>query len=180
GLPLARGVRGGVRGDGAELQGLHLPGRRPQDLLPDAPEAHGQVRQRGILLPEHSGEPLSHRRPRQGRPLLRPHLAPQDARQVLQGTSYENMTMIVKDYVEGLISKYPYWNRTLGADHFFVACHDVGVRAFEGLPFMVKNSIRAVCSPSYNVDFIPHKDVALPQVLQPFALPEGGNDIENR
>ena len=29
-------------------------------------------------------------------------------------------------------------------------------------------------------DFIPHKDVALPQVLQPFALSEGGNDIENR
>ncbi|KAI4983580.1 hypothetical protein ZWY2020_025446 [Hordeum vulgare] len=97
-----------------------------------------------------------------------------------KGTSYENMTMIVKDYVEGLISKYPYWNRTLGADHFFVTCHDVGVRAFEGLPFMVKNSIRVVCSPSYNVDFIPHKDVALPQVLQPFALPEGGNDIKNR
>ena len=88
--------------------------------------------------------------------------------------------MIVKDYVEGLINKYPYWNRTLGADHFFVTCHDVGVRAFEGLPFMVKNSIRVVCSPSYNVDFIPHKDIALPQVLQPFALPEGGNDIENR
>uniref|UniRef100_A0A0E0CGY9 Exostosin GT47 domain-containing protein n=1 Tax=Oryza meridionalis TaxID=40149 RepID=A0A0E0CGY9_9ORYZ len=66
------------------------------------------------------------------------------------GTSYENMTIIVKDYVEGLINKYPYWNRTLGADHFFVTCHDVGVRAFEGLPFM------------------------------PFALPEGGNDVENR
>ncbi|PAN04420.1 hypothetical protein PAHAL_1G065600 [Panicum hallii] len=97
-----------------------------------------------------------------------------------RGTSYENMTVIVKDYVEGLINKYPYWNRTLGADHFFVTCHDVGVRAFEGLPFMVKNSIRVVCSPSYNVDFIPHKDIALPQVLQPFALPEGGNDIENR
>jgi hypothetical protein len=90
------------------------------------------------------------------------------------------MTVIVKDYVEGLVHKYPYWNRTLGADHFFVTCHDVGVRAFEGLPFMVKNSIRVVCSPSYNVDFIPHKDIALPQVLQPFALPGGGNDIENR
>ncbi|KAL5207423.1 hypothetical protein ABZP36_031858 [Zizania latifolia] len=97
-----------------------------------------------------------------------------------KGTSYENMTIIVKDYVEGLINKYPYWNRTLGADHFFVTCHDVGVRAFEGLPFMVKNSIRVVCSPSYNVDFIPHKDIALPQVLQPFALPEGGNDVKNR
>ncbi|GAU23305.1 hypothetical protein TSUD_237590 [Trifolium subterraneum] len=97
-----------------------------------------------------------------------------------KGTSYENMTIIVQNYVESLISKYPYWNRTLGADHFFVTCHDVGVRATEGLPLLVKNSIRAVCSPSYDVGFIPHKDVALPQVLQPFALPAGGNDVENR
>ncbi|KAM1161343.1 hypothetical protein ACFX2B_000453 [Malus domestica] len=97
-----------------------------------------------------------------------------------KGASYENMTIIVRDYVESLISKYPYWNRTLGADHFFVTCHDVGVRATEGLPLLVKNSIRVVCSPSYDVGFIPHKDVALPQVLQPFALPAGGNDVENR
>ncbi|KEH27939.1 putative xylogalacturonan beta-1,3-xylosyltransferase [Medicago truncatula] len=97
-----------------------------------------------------------------------------------KGTSYDNMTIIVQNYVESLISKYPYWNRTLGADHFFVTCHDVGVRATEGLPLLVKNSIRAVCSPSYDVGFIPHKDVALPQVLQPFALPAGGNDVENR
>ncbi|KAL0864995.1 hypothetical protein Bca101_044113 [Brassica carinata] len=69
---------------------------------------------------------------------------------------------------------------TLGADHFFVTCHDVGVRAFEGSPLLLKNTIRVVCSPSYNVGFIPHKDVALPQVLQPFALPAGGNDVENR
>ncbi|XP_075656339.1 putative glycosyltransferase At5g03795 [Castanea sativa] len=97
-----------------------------------------------------------------------------------KGTSYENMTIIIQNYVESLISKYPYWNRTLGADHFFVTCHDVGVRATEGVPLLVKNSIRVVCSPSYDVGFIPHKDVALPQVLQPFALPAGGNDIENR
>ncbi|GMP25792.1 hypothetical protein CsSME_00002483 [Camellia sinensis var. sinensis] len=97
-----------------------------------------------------------------------------------KGTSYENMTIIVQNYVESLISKYPYWNRTLGADHFFVTCHDVGVRATEGLPLLVKNSIRVVCSPSYDVGFIPHKDIALPQVLQPFALPAGGNDVENR
>ncbi|KAF5749725.1 glycosyltransferase [Tripterygium wilfordii] len=97
-----------------------------------------------------------------------------------KGTSYENMTIIVQNYVDSLIAKYPYWNRTLGADHFFVTCHDVGVRATEGVPFLVKNAIRVVCSPSYDVNFIPHKDVALPQVLQPFALPAGGNDIENR
>ncbi|KAJ9705634.1 hypothetical protein PVL29_003619 [Vitis rotundifolia] len=97
-----------------------------------------------------------------------------------KGTSYENMTIIVQNYVQSLMSKYPYWNRTLGADHFFVTCHDVGVRATEGVPLLVKNSIRVVCSPSYDVGFIPHKDVALPQVLQPFALPTGGRDIKNR
>ncbi|KAL6560859.1 hypothetical protein OROHE_006036 [Orobanche hederae] len=97
-----------------------------------------------------------------------------------KGISYENMTIIVQNYVKTLMFKYPYWNRTLGADHFFVTCHDVGVRATEGLPNLVKNSIRVVCSPSYDVGFIPHKDVALPQILQPFALPPGGNDIENR
>ncbi|CAA2993707.1 probable glycosyltransferase At5g03795 isoform X2 [Olea europaea subsp. europaea] len=94
--------------------------------------------------------------------------------------SYENMTVIVQNYVESLMSKYPYWNRTLGVDYFFVTCHDVGVRATEGLPFLVKNSIRVVCSPSYDVGFIRHNDVALPQVLQPFALLAGGNDVENR
>ncbi|XP_077233487.1 exostosin family protein isoform X2 [Tasmannia lanceolata] len=97
-----------------------------------------------------------------------------------KGTSYENMTIIVQNYVDSLIAKYSYWNRTLGADHFFVTCHDVGVRATEGHPLLVKNSIRVVCSPSYDVGYIPHKDVALPQVLQPFALPAGGNDVENR
>ena len=98
----------------------------------------------------------------------------------MQGISYENMIIIVQDYVQSLISKYPYWNRTLGTHHFFVTCHDVGVRATEGVPLLVKNSIRVVCSPSYDVGFIPHKDIPLPQVLQPFALAPGGNDIANR
>ncbi|KAG0617273.1 hypothetical protein M758_5G177800 [Ceratodon purpureus] len=97
-----------------------------------------------------------------------------------KGISYEKMADIVMAYVESLIIKYPYWNRTLGADHFFVTCHDVGVRATAKVANLVKNSIRVVCSPSYNGSFIPHKDVALPQVLQPFPLPAGGDDISQR
>lgn len=97
-----------------------------------------------------------------------------------KGTSYDDMMLIVDEYVKMLSMKYGYWNRTLGADHFFVTCHDVGVRATEGVDYLVKNSIRVVCSPSYNVGFIPHKDVALPQVLQPYPLPAGGDDVENR
>ncbi|PHT59692.1 hypothetical protein CQW23_02055 [Capsicum baccatum] len=66
------------------------------------------------------------------------------------------------------------------ADHFLITCHDVGVRAIKGHSFLVKNTIRVMCFPRYDVRYIPQKDVALPQVLQLFALLTGGNDIENR
>ena len=34
------------------------------------------------------------------------------------------MKRTVKDYIDLVASKYPFWNRSLGADHFIVACHD--------------------------------------------------------
>lgn len=99
----------------------------------------------------------------------------------MQGLNYTAMIEEVQAYVESLRFKYPYWNRTLGADHFFVTCHDIGVKATEGVPHLVKNSIRVVCSSSYDDDYIPHKDVALPQVQLPFFHTRGGgNDMKNR
>ncbi|XP_057431285.1 probable glycosyltransferase At5g03795 [Lotus japonicus] len=98
-----------------------------------------------------------------------------------KGLNYTAMIEEVQAYVESLRFKYPYWNRTLGADHFFVTCHDIGVKATEGVPHLVKNSIRVVCSSSYDDDYIPHKDVALPQVQLPFFHTRGGgNDMKNR
>jgi hypothetical protein len=34
------------------------------------------------------------------------------------------ITSFVKSYVDRIQSLYPFWNRTAGADHFFVSCHD--------------------------------------------------------
>ncbi|KAF8009923.1 hypothetical protein BT93_J0792 [Corymbia citriodora subsp. variegata] len=97
-----------------------------------------------------------------------------------QGASWEDITNKIGDYVWAVMLRYPYWNRTLGADHFFVTCHDIGVRATEGIPLLVKNSIRVVCSSSYNNGYIPHKDVALPKVRLPYSYPAGGNDVITR
>ncbi|KAJ9183918.1 hypothetical protein P3X46_007714 [Hevea brasiliensis] len=35
-----------------------------------------------------------------------------------------NLRQYLKEYTQKIAAKYPYWNRTGGADHFLVACHD--------------------------------------------------------
>ena len=71
------------------------------------------------------------------------------------------MASLVQDYVKGLISKYKYWNRTQGADHFFVNCHEIGVIATKGLPLLEK-AIQVVCASRNALEFMPHKDIVLP------------------
>lgn len=34
------------------------------------------------------------------------------------------LKQFVSDYVRVISTKYPFWNRTHGADHFMLACHD--------------------------------------------------------
>ncbi|KAJ0724199.1 putative xylogalacturonan beta-1,3-xylosyltransferase [Helianthus annuus] len=39
-------------------------------------------------------------------------------------TSRKDLEHRLKDYASLIAGKYPFWNRTNGADHFLVACHD--------------------------------------------------------
>lgn len=71
----------------------------------------------------------------------------------------------VRDYVFNISQKYPYWNRTGGADHFYVCCHSIGKSAAEQAAPVKLNAIQVVCSANYFVSaYIPHKDASMPQI----------------
>ncbi|KAL5547308.1 hypothetical protein UlMin_006995 [Ulmus minor] len=71
----------------------------------------------------------------------------------------------IRDYISNISTKYPYWNRTGGADHFYVACHSIGRSAMDKASQVKFNAIQVVCSSSYFLTgYISHKDACLPQI----------------
>ncbi|KAI4386644.1 hypothetical protein MLD38_004560 [Melastoma candidum] len=71
----------------------------------------------------------------------------------------------IRDYVAYISREYPYWNRTGGADHFYVACHSIGRSAMRKANAVRLNGIQVVCSSSYHLSgYVSHKDASLPQI----------------
>ncbi|KAM6567703.1 hypothetical protein CsatA_026831 [Cannabis sativa] len=77
----------------------------------------------------------------------------------------EGIQNFIRDYITNVSQKYPYWNRSDGGDHFYVACHSIGKSAMEKTSEVKFNVIQVVCSSSYFVaGYIAHKDACLPQI----------------
>ncbi|OVA20267.1 Exostosin-like [Macleaya cordata] len=74
--------------------------------------------------------------------------------------SHKNLIEYLKNYLDTLVAKYPFWNRTGGADHFLAACHDWAPT--ETNDYM-SSCIRALCNADVNVGFKIGKDASLPE-----------------
>ncbi|CAN4078001.1 unnamed protein product [Withania somnifera] len=74
------------------------------------------------------------------------------------------LSIFLRDYVNMLAAKYPFWNRTHGTDHFLVACHDWGPYILKEHEELVRNTIKALCNADISEGiFKAGKDVSLPE-----------------
>lgn len=87
----------------------------------------------------------------------------------------------VMEYVAAISQKWPYWNRTGGADHFYLACHSVSRDAMRKAPHVRANAIQLVCSSSYFLHgFVPHKDASVPQIWPRKDPAKGAKSVKQR
>ncbi|KAK7330052.1 hypothetical protein VNO77_24237 [Canavalia gladiata] len=74
---------------------------------------------------------------------------------------------LVEDYIAVISHKYPYWNRSQGADHFLLSCHDWGPKVSYGNRKLFQSFIRALCNANISEGFEPGRDVSIPEVYLP-------------
>ncbi|KAL1224261.1 putative glycosyltransferase [Cardamine amara subsp. amara] len=70
----------------------------------------------------------------------------------------------VSDYIRLVSTNHPFWNRTNGADHFMLACHDWGPLTSRANKDLFNTSIRVMCNANSSEGFNPKKDVTLPEI----------------
>ncbi|KAF3679688.1 putative DNA mismatch repair protein MSH4-like [Capsicum annuum] len=86
------------------------------------------------------------------------------ARYVPNSHNLKPLSMFLRNYVNMLAVKYPFWNCTRGSDHFLVACHDWGPYTLKDHEELSRNTIKALCNADISEGiFVSVKDVSLPE-----------------
>ncbi|KAJ9175779.1 hypothetical protein P3X46_014295 [Hevea brasiliensis] len=87
---------------------------------------------------------------------------PEDAHLFFVPFPSDLSTRSIARVIRDLRMEFPYWNRTLGADHFYVSCAGLGYESDRNLVELKKNSVQISCFPAPDGKFVPHKDITLP------------------
>ncbi|KAF9601402.1 hypothetical protein IFM89_019675 [Coptis chinensis] len=90
---------------------------------------------------------------------------------------------VVEDYIGVVANKYPYWNRSTGADHFMVSCHDWAPDVNDAHPELFKHLVRVLCNANVSEGFQAQRDVSLPEINLPFGRlggPKLGQRVSKR
>ncbi|XP_059299480.1 probable glycosyltransferase At3g07620 [Lycium ferocissimum] len=82
-----------------------------------------------------------------------------EARSEQNFTHQKDLENHLSDYIGKISRKYHFWNRSRGADHFFVACHDWAPRLTRK---NMETCIRVLCNSNIAGGFKIGKDVSLP------------------
>ncbi|XP_048324085.2 probable glycosyltransferase At5g20260 isoform X3 [Ziziphus jujuba] len=93
------------------------------------------------------------------------------------------LVRIVTDYINVVAQKYPHWNRSRGADHFMVSCHDWAPEIINDDMKFYKNFIRVLCNANTSEGFEPNRDVSLPEynlAANHLGPPRLGQPLKNR
>lgn len=72
--------------------------------------------------------------------------------------STRSLSRLVRDLRVNL----PFWNRTLGADHFYISRAGIGFSSDRNVLELKKNSVQISAFPTTSGNFVPHKDITLP------------------
>ncbi|MFS7920814.1 putative xylogalacturonan beta-1,3-xylosyltransferase [Helianthus anomalus] len=80
-------------------------------------------------------------------------------------------------HIRNIRINFPFWNRTLGADHFYLSAAGVDLSSDRNIVELKKNSVQISCFPTSSGLFIPHKDITLPLIHSFQLIPQSVNDV---
>lgn len=77
----------------------------------------------------------------------------------------EGLQKFCREYVTDVRARWGYWNRSSGADHFYLSCHSIARSAMDFVPYVRRNAIQLLCPASYFLpSYVSHKDASVPQI----------------